>query len=306
MSKPPCVPLPSPVPFPEVHADMLKVLVIDDVIDSGDVVCDYLERAGSDSFETGTVVSSVAELELLLDEGERFDLTICDLALGAHKPTGLSAIDALERHDSAGGKVIVRSDTGSDDARLLLAWSVFHWYPETVTLIPKQLAESGSKDERAAALVSLLGRIHAGQALDRDPARPLRRSQDQSSFDRLIGHTSDTLHRFQVLTKYSSFKEAAAADGTTYKKYAEWGTQQVLNLDEFLRDAAQASAITGIPVTPFATNIDGSTNRPGPRLSAFAQSQALFFEDPVVERLVKQQVSGRGVRKWGFRRAGVK
>lgn len=299
MLKPPYVPSHRPLLLPEGHAEMRKVLVVDDVIDSGDVVCDYLERAGAGLFDQGTVVSSVAELELLLEEGERFDLTICDLALGAHKPTGLSAIDALARHDDAGGKVIVRSDTGSDDARLLLAWAVFHWYPQTVTLIPKQLAESGSKDERASALISLFERIHTGAKLDRDPSKPLRRNKDQTPFDRLIYHTGDTVRRFKTLTKYSSFQEAAAADGTTYKKYAEWGTQQVLNLDVFLREAEHAAALTGIPVATFETNIEGRTNRPGARLSAFAQSQALFFDDPVVERLIEQEAPGRKRR---FRR----
>ena len=265
----------------------LRVLVVDDVNTVWDVVIGYFRAVGKELGVTAEVrgAPSVEELEALIEDGETFHVTLVDFGLRDGQPSGLSALEALNR-DGAGGHVAIHADMENNDSRLLLAYAAFRWFPETVALIPKTVSVEGATyEERAKKFVRSIIDIHEGRAPEPDRAASLRKPfhDFDDHFGKLFTKSED-FPNFKLMQRFNSFPEAAKAGNWSEGKLRNWGTEVLTRLDPFLRQASENSKATELPVKPILVVEGSKTNRPAQVISRFARSQSLFFDDPAVGR----------------------
>jgi len=263
----------------------LRVLVVDDVNTVWDVIIGYFREAGEDLGVTAEVrgASSVEELEALIEDGERFDVTLVDFGLGAGQPSGLSALEVLNR-EGAGGRVAIHEDMENNDSRLLLAYAAFQWFPQTVALIPKTVSVAGpTYEERAKRFVSSMIAIREGNAPRPDRATSFRKTQyDADNYFQQLIKTSTDLRNFKLMQHFNSFAEAADAAHFAVGVLSNWGTQIRPILELFLQQASENADLTGLHVEPLAAHQGGHTT--AAIISQFAKAQSLFFDDPAVGR----------------------
>ena len=263
----------------------MRVLVVDDVNSVLDGVIAYFREAGERLGVTAEILfaPSVEEVEGLLDDGKRFDVSLVDFGLGAGQPSGLSALELLHR-DGAGGNIAVHADMDNTQARLLLGYAAFQWFPTTVALIPKTYAVKGATfEERAENFVRSAIGIGKGRAPHPDRAASFRKpgSQIDNYFSQLIRSSLD-VRNFKLMKQFNSFAEAANAAHFTTGVLSNWGTEKRPILELFLRQASENSELTGMQVAPITAHSGGHTT--AAIISQFANAQSLFFDDPEAER----------------------
>ncbi len=263
----------------------MRVLVVDDVNTVLDGVIAYFRTAGNGLGVAAEVrfAPSVEELAELLADGDRFDVTLVDFGLGAGQPSGLSALEMLHR-DGAGGSVAVHADMDNSEARLLLGYAAFQWFPKTVALIPKTYAVQGATyEERAENFVRLMITIRDGRRIHPDRAASFRKpDRDVDNYFKRLIRTSTDLRNFKIMQRFNSFAEAANAAHFTTGVFSNWGTDVRPVLELFLRQASENSELTGMTVEPITAHQGGHTT--AAIISQFANAQSLFFDDPEVER----------------------
>lgn len=270
-----------------------SMLIIDDLPETATAIERYLQEAGGLQGEDVQVwlATSVDELdEDML--AESYDVTLVDLGLGGTK-SGLSAIDRLHAA-SAGGRVIVHSDLANSYDRLLLLYAAFHWYDDQPTgrypaaLLPKKYAAVG-KDlkERSWTFKSNIEEIlrHGLPRTDRAAAFRKPRRGGEDAFGELFDKPLSFAY-LSLCKDYPSFELAEQASNKHVKAtdMARWATGAVHHVASLLRQANRQAALTGMRVETFDDDPDHGSNRPTPRLHAFAKSQALFLNDSVARR----------------------
>src|SRR5215469_8381334 len=111
--------------------DRFRVLVVDDVLAFISAAAGWLHQEG-DRFPSppqvipaGSVAEANAAVEHCARSGTPINVAIVDLGLGPGKPSGLGAIDLLQK---AGIPVAVYTEYSEGIRRLMFVYAAFSWY----------------------------------------------------------------------------------------------------------------------------------------------------------------------------------
>ncbi|HEY3718386.1 MAG TPA: hypothetical protein VGL39_28005 [Jatrophihabitantaceae bacterium] len=255
-----------------------RVLVLDDATGYG-FAFDELLRLGRSSLPGPAQVraaSSVREVVELIDAGERFDVAIIDLGLGARQPSGLGAIHVLgQRTDT---RIAVHTDYHEQTRRLLFLYAAFTWY-DPVALLPKT-GDAPGRDRAAVAtdLAAKIAMINRGQSPHPDLAIPFRaRLGKERAFERIL-KTHEDLDKWIAFVEYSNITDVARALHLGRKTVENWVRSKYDATQALLNDAEAAK----IDVTDARVNVSSLGRANQSVIHQFARSQSWFFTDPVV------------------------
>lgn len=271
--------------------DYFSILLVDDGLSFIEAAASWLQQ-GSDQLPASARVipaGSVAEASAAIQQCERTGLpihvAIVDLGLGPGQPSGLGAIDLLER---AGVPVAVHTDFREGARRLMFVYAAFSWY-HPVALLPKRDFSPGLNRGRAARdFARDIVAIHRRQAPYPDVASHFRPPRGRDwPFNQVLSSSAD-LEKWRALVTYSNTAGVAASLGRSRKAIETWLSLKYMPVWELLQHASAHMDVTdagivepdpGLPVRhgekkPYQ-------DRQGP-LHQFARSQSWFFRDPVV------------------------
>lgn len=271
--------------------DYFHVLVVDDGLLFIEAAASWLEQ-GTDQLPAPAKIipaGSVAEASAALRQSERagiaIQVAIVDLGLGPGKPSGLGAIDLLEKAEIP---VAVHTDLREGARRLMFAYAAFSWY-RPVALLLKQDFSPGITRERAARdFARDVVSIHRRQAPHPNVASHFRPPQGREwPFNQVLSSRAD-LEKWRALVTYSSTAGVAAYLGLSRRAIENWLASKYFPLWQLLQHASKymdigdAGILEPDPGLPLRKGEKKTyQDRQGP-LHQFARSQSWFFNDPVV------------------------
>jgi hypothetical protein len=272
--------------------DSFRVLLLDDGLEFISATAGWLYR-GSDQLPApptvilaGSVAETAAAVEHCAQSGTPIDVAVVDLGLGPGRPSGLGAIDLLEKADIP---VAVHTDYSEGTKRLMFVYAAFSWY-RPVALLPKAGYSSGVDLDRVAReFAREIASIHNRQTPVPDLAAHFRpRTGHEGPFERVLSSRADFL-KWRAFVALSQSVGVATSLGLKRHYIENWVAEKYEAVWELLNDASQVMDITyaeiADPDPPEERRNDG---RPRPRrdrqgaIHQFARSQSWFFNDPVV------------------------
>jgi CheY-like chemotaxis protein len=268
--------------------DSFRVLVVDDVLAFISAATRWLEQE-SDRFPAppmviaaGSVTEAAAAVKDCARSGTPINVAIVDLGLGPGQPSGLGAIDLLEK---AGIPVAVYTEYGEGTRRLMFVYAAFSWY-KPVALLPKSHFTANMGVDRAArTFASDITRISDRQAPGPNLAAYFRPSPSREwPFDRVLSSRSDLL-KWRAFVTYSQTAGVAASLGLHPKVIEKWLAAKYDAVWELLQHASKHMDTTYAGIAEPDPGGIGDQRKKQDRQGAlhqFARSQSWFFNDPVV------------------------
>jgi CheY-like chemotaxis protein len=257
----------------------MRILVVDDILDFGDVVARALEGT---PHEVTAVLSPEALPRVLREQG--FDLAFVDMDFyyADSCQTGLTALRHLTGH--AVRAIIYSLD--SEDNRLLFLLAAFQFY-DPLTLL--------SKGEGSQKIRHLIDLVDQGTDLGPDPGTDRYRPPcDRASvLDRLIHKPAD-LDIWVALSRFPGRLEVAHASHVSARTIDEFLADRYAVMQEIRMlqpGRHQAGSDIAVGVTGVAGHHGGKREKRellGP-MHAFAVTHQHFFHDPEVRALLEER-----------------
>jgi hypothetical protein len=268
--------------------DNFRVLVVDDVLAFVSAAAGWLDEE-SDRFPAppevipaGSVAEAAAVVQNCARSGNPIDVAIVDLGLGPGKPSGLGAIDLLEK---AGIPAAVYTEYSEGTRRLMFVYAAFTWY-RPVALLPKShFSANMGLDHAARTFARDVARIYHRQAPDPNLAAYFRpRPSREWPFEKVLSGRSDLL-KWQAFVTHSQTAGVAASLGLHPKVIEKWLAVKYDAVWELLHHASKYIDITYAGIAEPYPGGDNGQRKKQDRQGAihqFARAQSWFFNDPVV------------------------
>lgn len=273
----------------------LNVLVVDDEAQYATAIESYLLKGRERLGQRAEVVSagSPHKVEDLIADGDRFDVALVDLGLGARQHSGLGVLQTLHELQP-GVPTAIHSELSEDGRRLLLTFAAFRWFGDNVAaLLPKKAGEGQDLTRYYTDAVAALR--------DRKPVTPdwaaifRRRPGETDWFKELIDTPAD-LQNFRLFERYESWTEMVAVSGKSRAALSEWANDRLEPIVELIKHVNKAGPLTvdqrvvwNPPETDPKTGKRTRGNNPVlSTLTSFARSQSWFLQDPAVCEAIRR------------------
>lgn len=269
-----------------------RVLLVDDGLQEVTCATSWLHQgadvlpARPEVIPAGSVSEAAAVLKDCLRSDRAIDAAIVDLGLGPRQPSGLGAIDLLEK---ARVPIAVWTDWREGARRLMFVYAAFSWY-KPAALLPKARFTSGTDTDRAGHdFARDIMRVHRGEAVHPDLAAYFRPRQGREwPFTNVLSSEKD-LRKWQAFVMFSQTKEVAAHLGLQQKSIDNWLVEKYEPVWRLLDHASTHMEVDDADIADPRDRLapqngdhkQANLDRKA-ALHQFARSQSWFFNDPVV------------------------